>query len=121
MGMPQHLPAWTITYYTTANGASPVTDFIDSLDDIAQAKVINSVRLLKEFGIRLGGSHTKKLKGAAMWELRILGSDNIRVMYVAIEQQSFLLLHGFNKKSFKVPSKELKVAIHRLREYRSRK
>lgn len=112
---------WKITYYTSANGASPVTDFIDSLDDTVQAKVINTVKLLKEFGIQLGGSHTKKLKGTDVWELRILGSDSIRVIYVAVEQQTFLLLHGFKKKSFKTPPKEIKTAIDRLREYRSRK
>jgi len=112
---------WTIVYYITINGASPVTDFIDSLDDTAQAKVINTVRLLKEFGIRLGGSHSKKIKGTAVWELRILGSANIRVIYVAVKQRSFLLLHAFNKKSSKTPSKELKTAADRLREYRSRK
>ncbi len=97
-----------------------MTNFIDNLDDTAQAKVVNTVRLLKEFGIRLGGSHAKKLKGTDVWELRILGGDSIRIIYVAVEQQTFLLLHGFKKKSFKTPPKELKAATDRLREYRSR-
>ena len=111
---------WNIRYYISDTGATPVTDFIDSLDDRAQAKVINSIRLLREFGVQLGGSHTKKLTGTDVWELRILGSDSIRVIYLAIEQQTFLLLHGFKKKSFKSPAKELKVALGRLQNYRSR-
>jgi phage-related protein len=111
---------WTVQYYVTATGNSPVTDFIDSLDDTAQAKVINTVRLLKEYNVRLGGSHAKKLTGTDLWELRILGSDSIRVFYVAVEQQSFLLLHGFKKKTFTTPKKELKLAVDRLKEYRSR-
>ena len=111
---------WTVKYYVTATGNSPVTDFIDSLDDTAQAKVINTVRLLKEYNVRLGGSHAKKLTGTDLWELRILGSDSIRVFYIAIEQQSFLLLHGFKKKTFMTPKKELKTATDRLKDFRSR-
>lgn len=111
---------WTVKYYVTATGNSPVTDFIDSLDNTAQAKVINTVRLLKEYNVRLGGSHAKKLTGTDLWELRILGSDSIRVFYIAVEQQSFLLLHGFKKKSFATPKKELKTANDRLKDYRSR-
>ncbi len=112
---------WTVRYYISSTGNSPVTDFIDSLDDTAQSKVINTVHLLKEYNVRLGGSHAKKLTGTDLWELRILGSDSIRVFYVAVEQQSFLLLHGFKKKTFTTPKKELKLAIDRLKDYRSRK
>ena len=112
---------WTVQYYISSTGNSPVTDFIDSLDDTAQAKVINTVHLLKEYNVRLGGSHAKKLTGTDLWELRILGSDSIRVFYVAVEQQSFLLLHGFKKKTFTTPKKELKLATDRLKDYRNRK
>ncbi len=111
---------WTVRYYVTTGGSSPVEDFILGLDDVAQSKVINTVRLLKEYNVRLGGSHVKKLTGTDLWELRILGSDNIRVFYVAVEQRSFLLLHGFKKKAFTTPKKELKVAQDRLRDYRAR-
>jgi len=76
--------------------------------------------LLKEYNIRLGGSHAKKLTGTDLWELRILGGDSIRVFYVAAERQSFLLLHGFKKKSFATPKKELKLALDRLKDYRAR-
>ena len=112
---------WGVIYYTAANGSSPVTDFVDGLDDKAQAKIINTIRLLKEFGVRLGGSHAKKLTGTEIWELRILGGDSIRIFYVAVEGQTFLLLHGFKKKSYKTPGKELKLAADRLRDYRARR
>ncbi len=110
---------WNIVFYTTANRTSPVTDFIDGLDERAQAKIINTVRLLRGYGVRLGGSHAKKLTGTEVWELRILGSDSIRIFYVAIEQKTFLFLHGFKKKTKKIPTKELKLAVDRLREYRA--
>jgi phage-related protein len=111
---------WRIIFYTTDAGASPVTDFIDDLDEKAQAKVINTAHSLREYGVRLGGSHTKKLTGTELWEPRILGSDSIRIFYIAIEQQNFLFLHGLKKKSFKTPARELRVASDRLRDYRAR-
>lgn len=83
----------------------------------AQAKVINTVRLLKE-----GATYdlAARLTGTDLWELRILGSDSARVFYVAVENQTFLLLHGFKKKSFTTPKKELKLAVSRLKDYGSR-
>ncbi len=111
---------WRMVFYITASGNNPVADFIDELDDIAQAKVTNTMRLLREYGVRLGGSHTKKLKGTDIWELRILGSDSIRIFYFAAGQRTFVLLHAFKKKSYSTPKKEVKVAINRLREYKSR-
>lgn len=111
---------WAVRFYISESGSSPVTDFIDSLEVTAQGKLINTVRLLKEYNVKLGGSHAKKLSGTDLWELRILGSDSVRIFYIAIEQQAFLLLHGFKKKTFSTPKKEIKVALDRLRDFRSR-
>lgn len=111
---------WTVEYYVTTSGNSPVEDFIFSLDKTAKSKVVNTIHMLKEYNIRLTAPHTKKLTGTDLWELRILGSDSTRVFYVAIENQTFLLLHGFKKKTFTTPKKELKLATSRLKDYRSR-
>jgi len=70
---------WKITYYITGTGASPVTDFIDSLDDRAQGKVISTIKYLRQYGVRIGSDHAKKLKGTDIWELRILGNDSTRI------------------------------------------
>lgn len=87
----------------------------------AKSKVINSIDLLEEFGIKLGAPHVKKLLGTELWELRILGGDNIRVLYVTISGRKFLLLHGFQKKTQKTGTSEIKVAVGRLREFNLRK
>jgi len=72
------------------------------------------------FGIRLGLPHVKKLTGTQLWELRILGSDSLRVLYIAMTGKTFVLLHGFKKKKDKTPPKEIKIAEGRLDELRSR-
>jgi phage-related protein len=112
---------WKIVYYESTNGDIPVHNFIESLNARAKSKISNTFDLLSEYGIRLGLPHVKKLVGTDIWELRILGGDNIRIFYIAISGKVFLLLHGFIKKSQKTPNKEMKVALMRLNEYKSRK
>ena len=112
---------WNILFYKTLQGDTPINDFILSLEIKAQSKVRDSIKLLQEFGIRLGPPHVKKLTGTEFWELRIVGSDSIRIFYIAISGKNFLLLHGFKKKKDKTPPKEIKVAEGRLAEFRSRK
>lgn len=111
---------WKIILYRSPGGGHPVQEFIDSLEIKAQSKVHDSIKLLREFGIRLGQPHIKKLIGTDLWELRILGSDSIRVLYVAMTGRTFVLLHGFKKKKDKTPPKEIKTAKDRLIEYKSR-
>lgn len=111
---------WKIILYKSLSGDYPVQEFIDSLEIKAQSKVKDSIKLLQEFGIRLGLPHVKKLTGTQLWELRILGSDSLRILYIAMTGKTFVLLHGFKKKKDKTPSKEIKIALNRLAELRLR-
>ena len=99
---------WKVLLYTTLQGEKPVNEFIHSLELKAKTKVYNALELLKSFGVSVGSPHIKKLTGTELWELRILGSDSIRILYIAITGKNFLLLHGFKKKKDKTPPKEIK-------------
>jgi len=112
---------WQIIYWESNRGIAPVYEFIEKLEEKLQAKVYKSPELLEEYGPQIGSSHSKKLKGSAFWELRILGSNNLRIFYASIPNRSFLLLHGINKKSQKTPFKEIKIAQVRLKEYSVKK
>ncbi len=112
---------WNIIYYESPSGDVPVYDFIESLSPTAKSKISNTFDLLTEFGIKLGLPHVKKVVGTGLWELRILGGDSIRIFYIATTGRVFLMLHGFIKKSQKASRKEIKIAIARLKEYKSRK
>lgn len=111
---------WKILLYKTSQGEMPVNKFIRSLELKAQTKVYNALELLKSYGISVGSPHIKKLTETELWELRILGSDSIRILYIAITGKTFLLLHGFKKKKDKTPPKEIRIAEDRLAEFRSR-
>lgn len=112
---------WNILFYKTLHGVTPVNDFILSLELKSQSKVRDAVKLLQQFGLRLGLPHIKKLRGTELWELRIIGSDSIRIFYVTMTGKNFLLLHGFKKKKDKTPSKEIRTAENRLAEFKLRK
>jgi len=110
---------WVIIYYETSQGNFPVFEFIQNLDPKIKSKVIGAMDLLKELGTLVGPPHSKKVTGTPLWELRILGSDNIRIFYVAVVNRSFLLLHAFQKKKQKTDKKEVKTAIDRLNNFKS--
>lgn len=111
---------WQILLYRTPQGDLPVKEFVDSLEIKAQSKVRDTISLLQEFGTNLGLPHFKKLTGTKLWEMRILGSDSIRILYITITGRTFLLLHGFSKKKDKTPSKEIRIAEARLRDHQLR-
>lgn len=112
---------WKTIFYNTPQGGTPVDDFVLSLDLSVQSKIRYVIKMLQEFGMHLGLPHIKKLIGTELWELRILGDDSIRILYVAVTGRAFLFLHGFKKKKDRTPPKEIKIAQDRLAEFRSRK
>ncbi len=112
---------WKIELYENARGEKPVEKFLESLDTKANLKIERAFELLESFGTVGGFPHVKKLTGTDLWEYRILGADNIRILYIAITGKTFLILHGFKKQKQKTPTKEIKIAKDRLQEYILRK
>lgn len=104
-----------VVYYITPKNENPVKDFIDSLSKKQKAKVFRIFTLLEQYGISSTIPHIKKLSGTPFWEIRILGQDNIRVIYVSTKDNSILVLHGFFKKSQKTPEREINLAYKRYR------
>ena len=113
-------PEWKVEFYRDAQNKIPVNEFMESLELKTQAKVRNAIRLLQMFGISVSTPLIKKLTGTDLWELRIVGSDSIRILYVTLSGRTFLLLHGFKKKKQKTPPREINTAKMRLVDYKSR-
>ena len=111
---------WEIVYYETLQGKSPILEFTQDLDIKAQNKIVETLEQLEEFGTLLGHPHSRKVTGTPLWELRILGGDNIRIFYVAVVNRRFLLLHAFVKKKQKTDKREIKTALERLKDYKLR-
>jgi len=87
--------------------------FIKNLQKPTIAKVLRTIDLLEKFGQKLGPPHTKKIS-ARLFELRISGKKEVRIFYSFHKSQVFLL-HGFVKKSQKIPIKEIRKAVQKLK------
>jgi len=87
--------------------------FIKGLQKPAIAKVFRTIDLLEKFGQKLDLPHAKKIS-VRLFELRISGKQDVRIFYSFHKSQIFLL-HGFIKKSQKIPQKEIKVALGKLK------
>jgi len=104
--------SWAVVYFESARGERFVQDFIDKQNPFIKAKFIGLVEFLGEYGPFLGGKYTKKLQ-KELYELRITGKEQIRVLY-AVRKQYIILLHAFKKKAQKTPRREIKIASLRL-------
>jgi phage-related protein len=101
-------PGWTIEFYTDARGKSPVLEYINGLPARERAKIRYHLRLLQEFGTKLGMPHARPLTGhKRLWELR---PGAIRLFYFAHTGHRFIILHGFRKKGRKTPQRHIAAA-----------
>jgi len=87
--------------------------FIKSLQKPTIAKLLRTIDLLEKFGQKLGLPHTKKIS-TRLFELRVPGKQEVRIFYSFHKSQIFLL-HGFVKKSQKIPRREIRVALQKLK------
>ncbi len=108
-----------IIYYITSTDKNPTKKFIESLSEKQQRKVAHILAHITEYGLIPAIPHMKKLAGTPLWEIRILGQDNIRIFYATIISGSILLLHGFIKKSQITPAREIQTALNRLADWES--
>lgn len=88
--------------------------FIQSLEKSTIAKILRIIDLLETFGPRLGMPHSKKIADS-LFELRIRSTQEVRIFY-CFHKASIVLLHGFIKKSNKIPKKEMRTALQKLKE-----
>ena len=104
-----------VDYYIAPNQSNPVKDFLDSLQKKQKAKIFRILQNIETYGLSAVIPHIKKLSETPFWEIRVLGNDSLRVLYIVPTKTSILLLHGFQKKTQKTPSKEIQIALQRYR------
>lgn len=105
--------SWCVIAYETARGEKPIEGFIRSLTEKTIAKVSREIDLLERHGSRLGMPHAKKVS-VEIYELRIRGKEAVRIFY-GFRGENIYLLHGIKKKTQKLPSRDIKLALERYR------
>lgn len=83
-------------------------NFIKSLEKPAIAKILRTLDLLEIFGHELSMPHSRKISNR-LFELRIRGTQEIRIFYT-FHKNEVILLHGFLKKTEQTPQKEIAIA-----------
>lgn len=106
---------WKVIFYISSSKDNPVQNFLDQYPQI-DSKATRILFNIKEYGLDSVIPHLKKLSGTPLWEIRILGQDSARILYVTRKEKQILVLHAFIKKTNKTPSKEIRIAIDRLKE-----
>lgn len=113
-----------LDFYKMENGKIPVQDFLYSLEPKLRAKAFRDIELLKNLGNELREPYVKPIKGnnnKGLYELRIKFSNDIaRIFYFTYCNNKYILLHGFIKKSMKIPPKEIERARKYMEDYKRR-
>jgi phage-related protein len=105
---------WKVKFFQTARRKYPVKDFAEKQTKATFAKIIRSVELLENYGPFIKPPYAKKIQNK-LYELRIPGKDAIRIFYTMVNE-AYFLLHAFKKKSQKIPKREVKTAVDRMKE-----
>ena len=117
---------YDIDFYEDERGYSEVKDFIKKLREKSETnkdakinfnKVVAYIDMLEEMGTRVGEPVTKHLDGE-IWELRPLSN---RILYAYYDNDTFVLLHHFLKKTQKTPKREIDKAKREIEDYKRRK
>jgi len=115
---------WEIEFFQKENGEIPVEDFLLSLNPKLRAKAYSDILLLKKLGINIREPFSTAIKGdryKGLFELRVkFSSDISRIFYFLYEKNTFILLHGFIKKTNITPKRELEKALSNKLDYERR-
>lgn len=111
--------SFKVRFYKDKQGRQPALEYIRELSEksdkdsrINLNKINDYIETLKQYGTRIGKPFVKYLdKG--IWELRPLGN---RIFFVVWVNETFVLLHAYEKKSQKTPEKELKRALQEYKD-----
>lgn len=104
--------SWKICFFETARGEKIIKEFFRKQNKSVQGKIIREIDLLEQYGYALKMPHSKRLN-QDLFELRIRGKEEIRILYSFIGE-NIHLLHVFKKQTQKTPSKEIATASSRL-------
>lgn len=110
-----------VKYYLTSKNENPVSDFLNTLSGKQQGKILRIFSCIRDYGLDSVIPHIKKLTGTPLWEIRILGKDNIRILYISFQKDGIVVLHGFIKKKQKTSPREIQTAINRHNDWLKRK
>jgi phage-related protein len=104
---------YTVLFYITRRGESPVDQFLDSLGEKDRAKIESYILILQEKGHTLLRPYADYVRGK-IYESR---PGRFRIFYSFFFKNHILLLHAIKKKSFRLNPKDIEQAERNLTDY----
>ena len=105
-----------VVFFRSETGTEPVRRWLKSLPD-THKKAIGEDSKTVQFGWPLGMPLVEKLE-PHLWEVRSRLPDGIARILFTVDGSLMILLHGFIKKTQKIPLPEIYTARSRLKQYR---
>ena len=113
-------PVLSVTFFRTDAGRLPVQQWLKSLNKVDR-KVIGRDIHFVQFDWPLGMPLVRKIE-TYLWEVRSrLSNGRISRVLFTIRGKEMVLLHGFIKKSQRIPQTDLSLARHRKNLCQSRR
>ena len=113
-----HVPILSVRFYITAAGNEPARDWLLGLsrDD---RRVVGFDIKTAQYGWPLGMPLIRKLE-PGLWEVRSMIGDGMARVLFTVMGGTMVLLHGFVKKSQRMPATDLKTAKQRMADLKER-
>jgi putative component of toxin-antitoxin plasmid stabilization module len=112
---------FTVEFYVSANGQSPVQEFLDELrqsDPGDFAAVLAGLAKLRNR--QYHRAPLSKPVGNGLFELRHVGKLNTRVLYFFTRGRRIIAVHGIRNKAWAIPAGDRKTALDRMDDWRAR-
>ncbi len=106
----------SVVFYSTEAGNEPVREWLLDLSRGDRQVVGRDVKTA-QYGWPLGMPLTRKLE-PGLWEVRSRVASGIARVLFTVDGDTMVLLHGFVKKSQKIPTNDLETARRRLADLR---
>ena len=104
-----------VIFFRTGSGTEPVRRWLKSLPTSHKKAIGEDIKTV-QFGWPLGMPLVEKIK-PYLWEVRTRVPDGIARTLFTVDGHLMILLHGFIKKTRKIPQKEIEIARSRLKQY----
>ena len=105
-------PILSVVFYATAAGREPVREWLLGLSREDRRAVGFDIKTA-QYGWPLGMPLIRKLE-LGLWEVRSHIDEGIVRVLLTVKGDTMVLLHGFVKKSEKMPAQDLKSARRRM-------
>lgn len=103
-----------ILFFMSNRGEKPIERYLNQCPNHQRSKILRQIMYLEEFGLTRANSSLKRFTDSPLWEVRILGKDNIR-LFCGQVGKIIVVLHIFIKKKQATPATEIKIALGRLK------